>query len=133
MEPRITLITLGVKDVARSTRFYEDVFGWKKLETSNEHISFFQLNGTQLSLFNDNSLAEDAGVPEEGSGFRKFSLAHNVRSEKEVDELVSKLKSKGAMVVKIPQKVFWGGYSSYIQDPDGILWEIAYNPYLDLD
>jgi uncharacterized protein len=130
MEPRLTLITLGVSDVSRSTKFYEEIFGWKKLPSSNEHISFFQLNGIQLALFGDEALAEDAGVAAEGKGFRKFSLAHNMRSEKEVDDLVSSLKAKGVKVVKQPQKVFWGGYSSYVQDPDGILWEIAFNPYL---
>jgi catechol 2,3-dioxygenase-like lactoylglutathione lyase family enzyme len=132
MEPRITIVTLGVKDVGRSTKFYEDVFGWKKLPMSNDSVTFFQLNGLQLSLFGDDALAEDAGVPADGKGFRKFSLAHNVGSEIEVDNLVAELQSKGAIVVKQPQKVFWGGYSSYVKDPDGILWEVAYNPYLEL-
>jgi uncharacterized protein len=133
MEQRLTLITLGVSDLKRSTAFYADAFGWKPAENSNENITFIHLNGILLALFGDHALAEDAGVNAVGSGFRKFSLAYNVRSEKEVDDLISTLESKGVNVVKKPQKVFWGGYSSYIADPDNILWEIAYNPFLELD
>jgi uncharacterized protein len=133
MEQRITLITLGVKNLQRSKDFYINTFGWKPLETSNESILFFQLNGIQLALFPQESLADDAGVPADGKGFRGFSLAHNVRSEKEVDELVASLEAKGVRVLKQPEKVFWGGYSSYIADPDDNLWEIAYNPFLPLD
>ena len=133
MEQRITLITLGVKNLQRSRDFYINIFGWKPLETSNESILFFQLNGIQLALFPQESLADDAGVPSDGKGFRGFSLAHNVRSEKEVDELVASLEAKGVRVLKQPEKVFWGGYSSYIADPDDNLWEIAYNPFLPLD
>jgi uncharacterized protein len=133
MEQRITLITLGVSDLERSRDFYELKLGWKRLPASNENIVFFQLNGIQLALFHEHALAEDAGVSAEGSGFRKFSLAYNVRTEKEVDELIASLQSKGVTVIKQPQKVFWGGYSSYIADPDGNLWEIAYNPYMNYD
>ncbi|MBB6610396.1 VOC family protein [Pontibacter sp. Tf4] len=133
MEQRITLITLGVKNLQRSRDFYINTFGWKPLETSTESIVFFQLNGIQLALFPQESLADDAGVPADGSGFRGFSLAHNVRSEKEVDELVALLEAKGVRVLKHPEKVFWGGYSSYIADPDDNLWEIAYNPFMPLD
>jgi uncharacterized protein len=133
MEQRITLITLGVKNLQRSKDFYINIFGWKPLETSNESILFFQLNGIQLALFPQESLADDAGVPADGKGFRGFSLAHNVRSEKEVDELVASLEAKGVRVLKQPEKVFWGGYSSYVADPDDNLWEIAYNPFLPLD
>lgn len=133
MEQRITLITLGVKNLQRSRDFYINIFGWKPLETSNESILFFQLNGIQLALFPQESLADDAGVPADGKGFRGFSLAHNVRSEKEVDELVAALEAKGVRVLKQPEKVFWGGYSGYIADPDDNLWEIAYNPFMPLD
>ncbi|NEM98950.1 VOC family protein [Pontibacter burrus] len=133
MEQRITLITLGVKNLQRSKDFYINTFGWKPQETSNESILFFQLNGIQLALFPQESLADDAGVSADGKGFRGFSLAHNVRSEKEVDELVAALEAKGVRVLKQPEKVFWGGYSSYIADPDDNLWEIAYNPFMPLD
>lgn len=130
MEQRITLITLGVSDVGRSRKFYDDCFGWKAAANSDDNVVFYDLGKITLALFGDDALADDAGVSPEGSGFRKFSLAHNVRSEKEVDELVEKLRARGARVVKKPQRVFWGGYSSYVSDPDGILWEIAYNPHL---
>ncbi|MCX2739302.1 VOC family protein [Pontibacter anaerobius] len=130
MEQRITLITLGVRNLQRSKDFYQQVFGWQPVETDSESIVFFQLNGILLSLFPQESLADDAGVSAEGSGFKKFSLAHNVRSEKEVDELVAELEQKGAIVVKHPEKVFWGGYSGYVADPDDNLWEIAYNPFI---
>jgi len=133
MEQRITLITLGVKNLQRSRDFYINTFSWKPLETSTESIVFFQLNGIQLALFPQESLADDAGVPADGSGFRGFSLAHIVRSEKEVDELVASLEAKGVHVLKQPEKVFWGGYSSYVADPDDNLWEIAYNPFMPLD
>lgn len=133
MEQRITLITLGVKNLQRSKEFYQKVLGWQPLESSTESIVFFQLNGIQLALFPQESLADDAGVPADGKGFRGFSLAHNLGSEKEVDELVAALEEKGARVLKQPEKVFWGGYSGYIADPDDNLWEIAYNPFLPLD
>lgn len=130
MEQRLTLITLGVLDIKTSTEFYLNTFGWKLSPHSNDDIIFFELNGIMLSLFPVDKLAEDATVPNDGFGFKGFTLAHNVSSEKEVDELISGLKSKGVRIVKEPQKVFWGGYSGYIADPDGHLWEIAYNPFL---
>jgi uncharacterized protein len=130
MKPQITIITLGVSDLKKSKDFYERIFGWKPAAHSNDDISFYELNGLHLALFPAHALAEDAGVPAEGSGFRKFTIAHNVGSEKEVDELIAELESKGVKIVKRPQKVFWGGYSSYVSDPDGNLWEIAYNPFM---
>lgn len=133
MEQRLTIVGLGVANIVTATQFYETAFGWKKTEASNDNISFFKLNGILLSLYNTEKLAEDATVPSNGSGFRGFSLAHNLRSKKEVDELISQLRNKGVTIVKEPQEVFWGGYSSYVSDPDGNLWEIAYNPYLKLD
>jgi catechol 2,3-dioxygenase-like lactoylglutathione lyase family enzyme len=133
MQPRITLITLGVSDLKKLRDFYQNAFGWTPLPMSDDNVVFFQLNGLLLSLFPDHALAEDAGVPAKGSGFKKFSLAHNLRSEKEVDDLINELESKGVTIVKRPQKVFWGGYSSYVSDPDGNLWEIAHNPFMELD
>ena len=132
MQQRLTLITLGVAELKRSKDFYENTLGWKPVPNSNENIVFYKLNGVLLALFSADALAEDAGVSSSGSGFRKFTLAHNVGSEKEVDELVRLLESRGARVVKKPQKAFWGGYSSYVSDPDDILWEIAYNPFMSL-
>ncbi|SIQ96002.1 VOC family protein [Pontibacter lucknowensis] len=133
MEQRITLITLGVRNLQRSKEFYQNVFGWQPLESSTESVIFFQLNGLQLALFPQESLADDAGLEADGKGFKSFSLAYNVSSEKEVDDLVAELAGKGVRVLKQPEKVFWGGYSSYIADPDDNLWEIAYNPFMKMD
>ncbi len=133
MEQRLTIITLGVSDLKKSTEFYESEFGWKKTESSNEYISFFTLNGIQLALYGKNELAEDATVNSDGNGFKSFTLAHNVRSEKEVDQTIAELRKKGVKIIKEPQKVNWGGYSSYVSDLDGNLWEIAFNPFLELD
>jgi uncharacterized glyoxalase superfamily protein PhnB len=133
MEQRLTIIGLGVKDLKVSSEFYEETFGWKKTEASNESIVFFQLNGIMLSLYPKEKLAEDAGVSSEGNGFKTFTLAFNTRTKEEVDALIITLEAKGVKIVKRPQEVFWGGYSSYIADPDGNLWEIAFNPYLSMD
>lgn len=133
MEQRLTIVGLGVQDLSASTTFYEENFGWKKTSSSNDQITFFQLNGILLSLYPRDKLAEDATVLSEGSGFKGFTLAYNTRSREEVDELIAKLEGKGVKIVKAPQEVFWGGYSSYVADPDGNLWEIAFNPYLIMD
>jgi len=133
MEQRLTIITLGVSDLKKSTEFYESNFGWKRLSSSTENIVFFYLNGIELALFDRNELAKDATVDNDGKGFKGITLAYNTRSEMEVDEIIKNLKGKGVKIVKEPGKVFWGGYSSYISDLDGNLWEIAFNPFLQLD
>lgn len=133
MDQRLTIIGLGVDDLAKSTDFYENIFGWGKTASSTDTISFFKLNGILLSLYPREKLAEDATVSSEGSGFKGFTLAHNLRSIDEVDALIAELRSKGVTIVKEPQKVFWGGYSSYVADIEENLWEIAYNPYLNMD
>lgn len=133
MEQRLTIITLGVSDLSVAMDFYSNTFGWKKTEESNDSIIFFKLNGILLSLYPKDKLAEDAKIDYTGTGFRGVTIAHNVRSEKEVDEIFEKLKNNGVRIVKQPEKVFWGGYSGYIADPDGHLWEIAFNPFLALD
>jgi hypothetical protein len=96
-------------------------------------ISFFQLNGILLGLYGWEPLAEDAGVPAKGEGFRGVALAYNTRSKEEVDAVFEALKEKGVTIVKTPEEVFWGGYSGYFSDPEGHLWEVAWNPYLPLD
>ena len=131
MEQHINYITLGVADLTASRRFYRDVFGWRETEDGNEHIAFFQTgNALRLALFGREALAQDAQVSAQGSGFPNFTLAHNVCSEAEVDALFAAFAARNANIVKVPQKVFWGGYSGYIADPDGFLWEIAFNPFL---
>lgn len=133
MEQRLTIITLGVRDLKASTLFYEEQFGWSKLDSSNEDITFFQLNGILLSLYSSKKLAEDARVNSSGEGFKCFTIAFNARSEEEVDTIFLKMRSRRVKIVKEPEKVFWGGYSGYIADPDDNLWEIAYNPFLKMD
>ncbi|MDX1636722.1 MAG: VOC family protein [Balneolaceae bacterium] len=133
MEQRLTIITLGVEDLTGMTAFYREVFGWEPTDDSNENITFFKLNGILLSLFGKEALADDAGVEAAGRGFKGFSLAHNVASDAEVDRVMSELEEKGVEIVRQPEKVFWGGYRGYIRDPEGHLWEIAHNPFLELD
>jgi catechol 2,3-dioxygenase-like lactoylglutathione lyase family enzyme len=127
MEPRISIITLGVSDLERSTKFYRDGLRLPPGQT-NEKISFFQMPGTWLALFPINSLAEDAGVPAGGTGFRSFTLAHNVRTRDNVDQVIAEAVAAGATVVKQAHDTDWGGYSGYFSDPDGFLWEVAWNP-----
>lgn len=127
MKPRISMVTLGVRDLAKSAKFYEEGLGFPRMGSPPE-VAFFTLNGTWLGLYGRDALAEDAGVPEQGQGFESFALAHNVSSEGEVDAVVSQALRAGATLVKPPQKVSWGGYSGYFEDPDGHLWEVAHNP-----
>ncbi len=128
MKPAVSLITLGVKDLAVSHRFYTDVMGWKTNSKPEDGVIFFPLNNIVLGLFGRAALAEDAKVADDGKGFPGFSLAHNLGSMEEVDALFESLKTKGVEIVKPPEKVFWGGYSGYFKDPDGFLWEVAWNP-----
>lgn len=127
MKPRISMITLGVKDIKRSIEFYETL-GFPRLE-SGPDVAFFTLNGTWLGLYGHESLAEDAAVSAEGGGFRGVSLSYNVASEAEVDEALAEAVAAGATLKKAAEKVFWGGYSGYFADPDGHLWEVAHNPF----
>jgi len=128
MKPRISMITLGVRDLVRAVRFYEEGLGFPRMDSPPE-VAFFTLNGTWLGLYGREALAEDAKVSSEGSGFESFTLAHNVHTEAEVDEVIALAIRAGATVVKQPEKVFWGGYSGYFADLDGHLWEVAYNPH----
>lgn len=127
MEPRISLITLGVSNLERATRFYEECLGLPRIETPPS-VTFFELGKTWLALWPWENLAADAGLPAAGSGFRGFALAHNVRSPAEVDALLERVATYGARITKKGQPTDWGGYSGYFTDLDGFLWEVAYNP-----
>lgn len=128
MKPRISMITLGVEDLQASIVFYEKM-GFSRKEPLSDEIAFFDLNGSWLGLYPWDKLAEDAQVPAEGTGFRGVTLAHNLASKEDVDALMDEAVAAGATMVKKPQEVFWGGYSGYFADPDGHLWEIAFNPF----
>ncbi len=127
MKPRISMITLGVNDLEKSVKFYNEGLGFPKMDSSPE-VAFFTLNGSWLGLYGREALAEDAMVSSDGNGFNGFTLAHNVASEAEVDQVIEQALSAGATLAKPAQKVFWGGYSGYFKDPDGYLWEVAHNP-----
>ena len=133
MNRHLHLITLGVSDFEKSRKFYTDILGWKPTSTSNDNILFFQAGGVVMAIYPREKLAEDAMTSPEGSGFSGITLAYNAQSEAEVDEIIGNLKAKGVKIVKEPQKVFWGGYSSYFADPDDYRWEVAYNPFFEFD
>lgn len=131
MEPRISIITLGVSNLQKSTEFYRDGLGLPE-QKGNDGITFFELSGTKLALFPKDKLARDANVKNVSTGFPGFTLAHNVSSKKKVDELMKKAEKIGAEITDPAHEREWGGYSGYFKDPDGYLWEIAYNPYFKL-
>ena len=131
-ERRLSIITLGVKDRASMTKFYEDVIGFDNV--GPEGMSMFDMGGFVLGLWEEDKLAEDAGLPDNRAGdFRGFALAYNARSIEETDDIFERLKASGVAVTKSPHKAFWGGYSGYFKDPEGNAWEVAYNPYWSFD
>ena len=129
---RISIITLGVADLARSTAFYESL-GWETSPASMPTITLFEMQGSVLGLYERSALADDAQVPTEGSGFRGVTLALNLASTDEVDAVFAEWLAVGAQSMVEPHKAFWGGYSSYVGDPDGHLWELVHNPYAKID
>ena len=132
MKPRINLVTLGVADIAASRSFYQRL-GFVASPASNDDVAFFDANGIVLGIFGHDALAHDATLPPHPQpAFRGVSLAWNARDEAEVDAIIAHAVACGASLVKAPQKVFWGGYSGYFADPDGHLWEIAFNPFFPL-
>ncbi|MEM7072452.1 MAG: VOC family protein [Pseudomonadota bacterium] len=128
MEARISIITLGVADLDRARAFYEKMFGWQPTANLPE-IAFYDLGGLIFSLYPHDSLAKDYGGEVKLSPYKGFALAHNLRSIQQVDACFDELKAKEARIIKEPEPTFWGGYSGYISDLDGHVWEIAYNPF----
>ena len=134
MKPKISIVTLGVSDFQKSYTFYKEGLGFPTHKYKDgDDIVFFELQGSWLGLYLVDKLAEDATVASsEGSGFRGVTLAHNESSKEDVDTVFETAIKAGATKIKKPQDVFWGGYSGYFADPDGHLWEVAYNPFMDL-
>ncbi len=128
MNARINMITLGVKDMKRAIQFYEKGLGLPRMPFEGGAV-FFMLNGSWLSLYPWDELAKDVTVAESGNGFRGITLAHVVSSKEEVREIISQAVKSGGKLIKPAQDVFWGGYSGYFADPDGHLWEVAWNPH----
>jgi catechol 2,3-dioxygenase-like lactoylglutathione lyase family enzyme len=134
MEPRISMVTLGVKDLQKSFNFYSKTVGFPSEKgIENNAVAFFKLKNILFSLYPKDKLAEDALVDNDGHGFSGFTLAYNVNSKQEVDTIVEKLHWMGVKITKEPQDVFWGGYHAYFQDPDGYLWEVAWNPFFEVE
>lgn len=133
MEQRLSLITLGVKDMARARSFYENGLGFKRHGFESDDVTFYQMDGFVLGLFGWDALAEDAGVPSAEASYRGVALAYNVRTKEAVAEALEEARQAGAKVTKEAQDVFWGGHNGYFSDLDGHLWEVAYNPFAPLD
>jgi uncharacterized glyoxalase superfamily protein PhnB len=131
--PRINIVTLGVTDMVRARGFYEQL-GLKASSASNEHVTFFDANGVVLGLFGHGALASDAHMEATPApAYRGVALAWNVTSEAETDAVIAHAVASGGKLIKAAEKVFWGGYSGYFADPDGHLWEVAYNPFFPLN
>jgi hypothetical protein len=134
MKPRITVLTLGVDDLKRALAFYRDGLGLKTegivgQEFEYGAVAFFDLeNGMKLALWPRKSIAHDSGLALQNPSPTEFTLGHNVSSKQEVDEVLAQARQAGAKIVKPAQDTFWGGYSGYFEDPDGHLWEVAWNP-----
>ena len=132
MKPKLAIITLGVTDMIVAKKFYEQGMGLIPEKESCDSITFYDMDGVWLSLYPKDKLAEDVTISTEGNGFSGVTIAHNEPSKEEVRKVIEQARSAGARIIKEPQDVFWGGYSGYFEDPDGHLWEIAYNPFIDL-
>ncbi|MGZ5846752.1 MAG: VOC family protein [Ramlibacter sp.] len=137
MNPHITILTLGVDDLERAVAFYRDGLGLRTkgivgTEFENGAVAFFNLQpGLRLALWPRRSLAADSGLPLQARSATELSIGHNVPSREEVDQVMARAAAAGAAIVKPAQATFYGGYAGYFQDPDGHLWEVAFNPGLD--
>jgi hypothetical protein len=138
MKPRITVITIGVDDLERALRFYRDGLGLPTegivgQEFEHGSVAFFNLQaGLKLAIWPRESIAHDTGLPRSNPNATEFTIGHNVASKAEVDAVISQAEDAGATVVKAAQGTFWGGYAGYFQDPDGHLWEVVWNPHIQV-
>jgi uncharacterized protein len=131
MDQRLSLVTLGVDDMKKSRAFYE-ALGWQASAQSNDDVTFFQAGGMILGLYGRAALAEDAKIDDSKPGFSGVALAYNGRDKAEVDAVLAEAVAAGATLIKAAEDVFWGGYSGYFADPDGHLWEVAWNPFFPI-
>lgn len=127
MEPRVSIVTLGVDDLDRAARFYE-AMGLTRHAGITEGVAFYQMGGMILSLFPRGELAKDAGIDPDGAGFSGIALAYNTRSEAEVDAVLEQAVEAGGTIVRPAGRAFWGGRTGYFADTEGHLWEVAHNP-----
>ncbi len=135
MEPRVSLLTLGVSDLKKAIAFYRDGLGWPKSEVGGDEVAFFKTGGVVIALFPRPSFAADAGIDVddvEHGGFSRISLAHNVAEEGQVDSVLKEAARAGATIVKEAQEIFFGRHG-FFADPDGYLWEVAWNPSFPMD
>lgn len=130
MEPRVSLITLGVGDLARARAFYEQL-GWTGQQAQD--TVFVQAGGLGLVLWGRDELTADAAITDDGGSYGGIALAHNVRTREEVDEIAAAAEAAGATVTKHPAETFYGGYAAWFRDPDGHVWEVAHNPGFTLE
>jgi catechol 2,3-dioxygenase-like lactoylglutathione lyase family enzyme len=131
VEQRVSLVTLGVEDLARARAFYE-ALGWKTGATPAEDVVFFQAGGMIFGLWGREQLSEDSGVEDPG-GYGGVTLAYNARDRAEVDAVIEEARAAGATIAREPGEAFWGGYTAVFVDPDGHPWEVAHNPHWELD
>jgi catechol 2,3-dioxygenase-like lactoylglutathione lyase family enzyme len=131
MEQRLSLVTLGVRDLAASRAFYKRI-GWTESPASNTEVAFFQCGGLVFALWGREALADDAGVQAADTGFANISLAHNVRRKEDVDATLEEAENAGARILKPGGETPWGGYTAYFADPDGFAWEVAWNPGFEI-
>jgi len=133
MRQKLHLITLGTDDFQKSLAFYKDGLGWKLSDKSLDGLALFDLGGIILALHPRQELADDTTLAYQPTTFSGLTISHNTKSEQEVDEILEKVAKLGATIVKPAQRVYWGGYSGYFKDLDGHLFEVAYNPFWELD
>lgn len=133
MDQRLNVITLGVRDLAQARRFYRDGLGWQESRASQESVAFFNTGGVIVALWGRADLAADVPIVDEGHGFGGTTLAQNVASRALVDAAMADARAAGATILKEPADTFWGGYSGYFADPEGYIWEVAWNPFFPMD
>jgi catechol 2,3-dioxygenase-like lactoylglutathione lyase family enzyme len=132
MEQRLSMVTLGVSDLARSREFYEQGLGWQSVNPDNKAIAFYQAGALVVGMLPRTEIVQDGNLEDTGSGYGGISLAHNVATPGEVDALLAEAEAAGATILKRAQRTAWGGYSGYFADPDGHPWEVAHNPHWTL-